>query len=264
MVVHGKPAPCRWGTRGRVIFTRLLFTLVALPMACSYGGSLPAASGCKATTNGKDLLFLDILLFSIPFILRCSETWSLQKLLPGAFGKRELEFVADNWQSEGSVTLMIDCDPSSSLWCEWGKFVGRCAWGPGRGIPGVWRGYFLLCKVTFSLSKIFAAWDYVEKGSMEIIEAKESYSMVCSHLPKTVVDQSLKEMSFNCSQSFMSLLSGYQNNAGSTSGSWGVGLSLPEGTKRATGSRFVPQSMCAKQAPLDLVALISCINTEPV
>lgn len=52
---------------------------------------------------------------------------------------------------------------------------------------------------------------------MEIIEVKGSYSMVCSHLPKTVADQSLKEMSFNFSQSFMSLLSGYQNSAGSTS-----------------------------------------------
>lgn len=69
--------------------------------------------------------------------------------------------------------------------------------------------------------------------------------MVCSHLPKIVADQSLKDMSFNCSQSFMSLFSGYQNSAGSTSGSWGVGFSLPEGAKRATASRFVPQSVCA-------------------
>lgn len=54
---------------------------------------------------------------------------------------------------------------------------------------------------------------------METIEVKERYSMVCSDLPKTVADRSLKEMSFNCSQSFMFLLSGYQNSAGSTSGS---------------------------------------------
>lgn len=59
----------RWATRGRVIFTQPHFTSMTLPTGCDYGGSLPAASGCKATTDGKDLLFLGILLLSILFIL---------------------------------------------------------------------------------------------------------------------------------------------------------------------------------------------------
>lgn len=182
-----------WDTRGKVISTWTHFSSMTLPGGCNYGGALPVALGCKATTDGKSLSFSR----HPPGFTRfhCTLWWNLKSAAIAAWWVWEaiLEVVADNWWRDGCVIPVIDYVIPVQLHSTNEEISYR---GLLEGLNrAMWRvkGLFPSLQTHLqSVSKIHAAWDYVEKGGMAIIEVRESCCMVCSLLPKTVADAELK------------------------------------------------------------------------
>lgn len=138
---HGEKQGGEWFPPGRILLRWLCGQVVIMVELCL----LPWVA--EQLLLEKASCFPGILLVLLPFSVCCGETWSFSNCCLVSLG------------SDVGCSRQLTVSTMWYRWCTvWFQFSSTAQMGKIHremclrvGACGVWRGYFLLCKVTFSL-----------------------------------------------------------------------------------------------------------------